>query len=37
LGFVLPRAIRPLTPGAFEQIHEEAKRRLLQISPTRVG
>ncbi len=32
LVFILPRVVRPLAPGAFEQVHEEAKRRLLNAS-----
>ena len=32
LGCILPRVMRPLAPGAFEQVHEEAKRRLLKTS-----
>ena len=32
LVFILPRVVRPLAPGAFEQVHEEAKRRLLKTS-----
>lgn len=32
LVFILPRVMRPLVPGAFEQVHEEAKRRLLKTS-----
>jgi len=32
LVFIVPRVTRPLAPGAFEQVHEEAKRRLLKTS-----
>lgn len=32
LVFVLPLVTRPLPPGTFERVHEEAKRRLLKMA-----